>query len=468
MKHPEFLPGLEPTDISTDGRAVARHEGKVVFIEGAIPGDTVDVWVKKKKPAYMEAQSAGVTRLSPHRVTPVCEHFGYCGGCKWQHMTYEAQLRHKEKFVREAIERIGKAEVREFLPIVASEEKYYYRNKLEFTFSDKRWLTPEEMKGGEIIGDRRGLGYHIHGMFDKILDIRNCYLQPEPSNSIRNAVKDYAATNGLTFFDIRKKSGFLRTLMIRNTLAGELMVLVAVYEWQEPELFTLLAHLREQFPRITSLLYAHNHKANDTLDGIQIKVFSGEDHITEEMEGLRFRISAKSFYQTNPAQAYRLYCLARSFAELSGTEHVYDLYTGTGTIANFLARNCRRVTGIEYVEDSVKDARANAVANNIANAAFHSGDMKDLLTESFFATQGKPDVIITDPPRAGMHEDVVKAIVRAAPERVVYVSCNPGTQARDISLMSESYEVVKVQPVDMFPQTTHVESVALLRKRRGA
>jgi 23S rRNA (uracil1939-C5)-methyltransferase len=452
------------TDITTDGRAVGRHEGKVVFVEGAVPGDVADVAVRKDKKAFTEGIIDRLIEASPDRVTPVCEHFGVCGGCKWQHLAYSAQLQYKERFVKEAIVRMGKVEVEEFLPIIGSERQYHYRNKLEYTFSARRWLTSDEMNSDILQGP--GLGYHISGMFDKVLDIRNCYLQPDPSNAIRNSVKDYALKRGLTFYDIRKRHGFLRTLMIRNTSSGEWMVLVAVFEWDEVQLFDLLAHIRREFPLVTSLLYVHNPKANDTLSGLDIKIFDGKDHIEEDMEGLRFKISARSFFQTNSHQALTLYRVAREFAALSGAEVVYDLYTGTGTIANFIARSCRKVVGIEYVEDAVADARINAASNGIGNASFFAGDIKDILSDDFFNVNGRPDVIITDPPRAGMHADVVQAIVRADPERVVYVSCNPGTQARDLQLLVPTYTVKKVQPVDMFPQTTHVESVALLERRR--
>jgi 23S rRNA (uracil1939-C5)-methyltransferase len=464
MKHPLPIGNLEAVDVSTDGRAVARHEGAVVFIEGAVPGDVVDVLVHKKKSNLMEARVQTLLRSSTERVKPVCEHFGTCGGCKWQHLSYKAQLQFKERFVKEALERIGKVEVREWLPIAGSENEYFYRNKLEYTFSAKRWLTPAEM-ANENITAKRGLGYHIAGMFDKVLDVRNCYLQPDPSNDIRNTLKAYAFEKELSFFDIRNKEGFLRTLMIRNSLAGELMVLLSVYEWREKELFDLLEFIKTKFPAITSLLYTHNPKGNDTLAGLEIKTFAGRDHIIEEMEGLRFKVSARSFFQTNSAQAHRLYSIARDFADLQGHETVYDLYTGTGSIANFLARNCGKVVGIEYVEDAIADAKVNAEMNSIPNTEFFAGDLKDILNQDFFALHGKPEVLVTDPPRAGMHENVVKAIMAAAPRKIVYVSCNPGTQARDIGLMRDLYSVEKVQAVDMFPQTAHVESVALLVRK---
>lgn len=459
------LEDLEVTDTSTEGKAIARKDGLVVFIEGAVPGDHVDVMVHRKKNSFAEARVTTFRRYSPDRVEPLCEHFGVCGGCKWQNLSYERQLHFKQKYVEDAFTRIGKFPYPDLLPILGNDQPYYYRNKLEFSFSAKRWLTPEEMETGEEIAHKQGLGYHIAGMFDKILDIRNCYLQAEPSNSIRNAVKTYAAQNNLSFFDIRNKTGFLRTLMIRTTSTGEVMVVVSVFEWLETEIMALLNFLRASFPAITSLLYTHNPKGNDTFEGLSIMTHSGLDHITEQMENLRFKISARSFYQTNSHQAYNLYKITRDFAGLTGDELVYDLYTGTGTIANFIAHSASRVIGIDYVADAIRDAAENSATNNIQNTAFFAGDMKDVLNDAFLETHGRPDVIITDPPRAGMHEDVVQVILRALPHRVVYVSCNPATQARDLALMQDVYEVVKTQPVDMFPQTAHVENVVLLVKK---
>ena len=451
------------TDISTEGKGVGRHEGMVVFAEGAVPGDIVDVHITKAKQSFAEGFLRRIKVASQHRVVPVCEHFATCGGCKWQNLDYRQQLHFKQKHVHDALSRLGKVDVSGWEAIVANEDPYFYRNKLEYSFSAKRWLTPQEMENGPVA--ERGLGYHIRGAFDKVLDIRNCYLQPEPSNSIRNTVKEYALRNGLSFFDIRNHSGFLRTLLIRNTLAGELMVLLAVYEWKEKELFALLDHLLAVFPQITSLQYAHNPKANDTLADLEIITYAGRDHIVEEMEGLRFKISARSFFQTNSAQALNLYRLTRDLAGLTGKETVYDLYTGTGTIANFVAAKAEKVIGIEYVEDAIMDAKENSASNGILNTSFFAGDMKDVLNDEFISRHGPPDVVITDPPRAGMHEEVVKTILRIGPPRVVYVSCNPGTQARDLALMSDRYSVERVRPVDMFPQTTHVETVALLKLR---
>lgn len=457
------LENLEVVDISTEGKAIAKKEGLVVFIEGAVPGDVVDVMVHRKKSSFAEGKVQKILKPSPFRINPTCEHFGTCGGCKWQNFSYKKQLEFKQKYVFDAFTRIGKLQFPELLPILGNQKDYFYRNKLEFSFSNKKWLTNEELSSGEKF-NRDALGFHIPGMFDKILDIRNCYLQPEPSNSIRNAVKTYASENGLSFYDVRNKSGFLRTLMIRTAYTGEIMVVLAVFEWLEKELFTLLDFLKTNFPQITSLQYVHNPKANDTLSELDIKTYHGRDYIVEEMEGLKFKISPRSFYQTNSAQAYNLYKITSEFAELKENETVYDLYTGTGTIANFVARKCKKVVGIEYVEDAIHDARENSKTNGITNTTFYAGDMKDILNTEFIQQNGKPDVIITDPPRAGMHEDVVKVILLAEPEKVVYVSCNPSTQARDIALMQLQYEIVKTQPVDMFPQTAHVENVVLLRR----
>ncbi len=460
-----LLQDLEVVDISTEGKAIARHEGMVVFIEGAVPGDVVDVMVYRKKNNFAEARVEKITRFSPQRVQPVCEHFGTCGGCKWQNLAYETQLAFKQKYVFDAFTRIGKLNFPEMLPIAGNKEAYYYRNKLEYSFSNKKWLSAAEMASGEEISNKNGLGYHIAGLFDKVLDIRNCYLQPEPSNSIRNAIKQYAFENQLSFFDIRNKSGFLRTVMIRSTSTGEVMVVLSVFEWLPDELFKLLDFLKDNFPQITSLQYVHNNKGNDTFFGLDIKTYHGRDHILEQMEGLKFKISAKSFYQTNSDQAYLLYKIARDFAGLSGNEIVYDLYTGTGTIANFVARQAKKVVGVEYVEDAIKDAVENSNNNGIHNTSFFAGDMKDVLNSHFIEQHGQPDVIITDPPRAGMHEDVIKVILEARPQKIVYVSCNPSTQARDLALMDEHYQIVKVQAVDMFPQTAHVENIVLLERR---
>jgi 23S rRNA (uracil1939-C5)-methyltransferase len=461
------LENLEVVDISTEGKAIAKHEGLVVFIDGAVPGDIVDVIVHRKKNSFAEGKVDKFISLSPQRTQPVCKHFGICGGCKWQSLTYSSQLNFKQKYVYDAFTRIGKLDFGEILPIVDNQEAYFYRNKLEFSFSNKKWLTNQEMQVLDTIEDKNALGFHIPGMFDKILDIQECHLQAEPSNTIRNAIKNYAVKNKLTFFDVRNKTGLLRTVMVRTTSTGEVMVVVMVFEWLEKELFELLQFLKDEFPQITSLQYVFNNKGNDTLTGLELKTFSGRDYILEDMEGLKFKISAKSFYQTNSLQAHELYKITRNFAELNGTETVYDLYTGTGTIANFVARNAKKVIGIEYIEDAIKDAKENSSNNKITNTSFFAGDMKEVLTADFIATHGKPDVIITDPPRAGMHEEVVRVILAAAPDKVVYVSCNPATQARDLAMMESQYAIAKVQPVDMFPQTAHVENVVLLKRKAG-
>lgn len=459
------LEGLEITGITAEGMAVGRHEGLVVFVKGAVPGDRADVLITRKKKNFLEGEVARIVESSPDRVVPACEHFGLCGGCKWQHLSYPAQLNYKNQQVTDAMTRIGHVEVGTYLPILGNKSPYFYRNKLEFTASDRRWLTVEEISDRENILMQNALGFHIPGMFDKVLDITNCHLQTEPSNAIRLAVKKYLLDHGLTFFNIRNQHGFLRTLMIRTTSTGEIMVLVAVFENDLEALHGLLNHVKSNFPQITALLYTHNGKKNDTLEGLEIKVFDGQPFITEKMEGLSFRISAKSFYQTNSIQAYELYKITRDYCGLTGTETVYDLYTGTGTIANFVARQARKVIGVEYVEDAVIDARRNSELNQIGNTTFFAGDMKDVLNDAFLQEHGQPDVIITDPPRAGMHEDVVRVMMKANPEKIVYVSCNPATQARDLALLSEQYTVVKMQPVDMFPQTTHVENVALLVRK---
>ncbi|HRH10085.1 MAG TPA: 23S rRNA (uracil(1939)-C(5))-methyltransferase RlmD [Bacteroidia bacterium] len=461
-----ILENLEIVDISTEGKAIARHDGMVVFIEGGVPGDVVDVMVHRKKNNYAEGRVETIKTFSPDRVEPHCMHFGTCGGCKWQDLSYKKQLEFKQKYVLDAFTRIGKLEYENMSPILGNATEYFYRNKLEFSFSNKRWLRKEQMSELDSIPNKNGLGFHIPGLFDKVLDIEKCHLQNDLSNDIRNAVRSYAFDNGLTFFDIRNKGGFLRTLMLRTTSTGEMMVVMAVYDWLEQELFDLLEFLKKKFPQITSLQYVHSNKPNDTLQGLEIKTYSGRDHILEVMEGLKFRISAKSFYQTNSLQAYELYKITRDFAGLTGNEVVYDLYTGTGTIANFVARNAKKVVGIEYVEDAIKDAIINSKENGISNTSFFAGDMKDILNDEFIDTNGRPDVIITDPPRAGMHEDVVKVILQAMPEKIVYVSCNPSTQARDLALMQENYSIEKVQPVDMFPQTAHVENVVLMVRKK--
>ena len=489
MKTIQTFQNIEITDISTEGKGIGRisvgENNIVCFIDFAIPGDVVDIQITKKKRNYREGKVIQYQKLSDKRTEPVCRHFGVCGGCKWQNMKYDAQLFFKQKYVVDALTRIGKTPLSlgrgvggEVLPIIPSKNIFHYRNKLEFTFSNKKWLTKEDFQTlniGEDLGSAAyALGFHIPKLFDKVLDIAECHLQEEPSNSIRLEVRKYAIENKLTFFDIRQQNGFLRNLIIRSTSTGQWMVVVVFFYEDKAAREKLLQHLSEKFPQITSLQYVINPKKNDSIFDLEVKTFSGEDFIEEEMparmnrsdgEGLKFRISPKSFFQTNSAQAFELYKVTRDFAELKGNETVYDLYTGTGTIANFVARQAKKVIGIEYINVAIEDAKINSQINNISNTQFFAGDIKDVLNNEFISAHGKPDVIITDPPRAGMHEDVVKKILELSPEKIIYVSCNPATQARDIVLMSEAYFVEKVQPVDMFPHTAHVESVAkLIRK----
>jgi len=463
------LPLLEKvriTDIGAEGNALARVDNLVVFVPMLIPGDVVDIKVIKKRKKYLEGRVVKFHEYSPDRIEPRCIHFGICGGCKWQHLPYKLQLQYKEKQVRDNLTRIGKTDLPDINPIIGSSEIYLYRNKLEYTFSDKRWLTKEEVVSDKKFEKEDALGFHIPGLFDKVLDIEECHLQPEPSNSIKNAVRQYAHKNDLQFFDLREQKGFLRNIVIRNSLEGKVMVIVVFFYDDVEKRNGLLDFLASEFPQITSLMFVINSKRNDSLNDQNPILYKGDDHLVEEMEGLRFRIGPKSFYQTNTRQALELYRVAKDFAGLSGKEIVYDLYTGTGTIANYLAAYADKVVGIEYVAEAVQDAKINSEINGIRNSYFFAGDMKDVLSESFFKTHGKPDVIITDPPRAGMHEEVVKIIANAAPEKIVYISCNPSTQSRDIQLLSDSYYIAAVQPVDMFPHTHHVENVVLL-KRRG-
>ncbi len=469
MGRKKELPLLEKvriTDIGAEGNALARVDNLVVFVPMLIPGDVVDIKVIKKRKKYLEGRVVKFHEYSPDRIEPRCIHFGICGGCKWQHLPYKLQLQYKEKQVRDNLTRIGKTDLPDINPIIGSSEIYLYRNKLEYTFSDKRWLTKEEVVSDKKFEKEDALGFHIPGLFDKVLDIEECHLQPEPSNSIKNAVRQYAHKNDLQFFDLREQKGFLRNIVIRNSLEGKVMV-IAVFFYDDVEKRNgLLDFLASEFSQITSLMFVINSKRNDSLNDQNPILYKGDDHLVEEMEGLRFRIGPKSFYQTNTRQALELYRVAKDFAGLSGKEIVYDLYTGTGTIANYLAAYADKVVGIEYVAEAVQDAKINSEINGIRNSYFFAGDMKDVLSESFFKTHGKPDVIITDPPRAGMHEEVVKIIANAAPEKIVYISCNPSTQSRDIQLLSDSYYIAAVQPVDMFPHTHHVENVVLL-KRRG-
>jgi 23S rRNA (uracil1939-C5)-methyltransferase len=459
-----FLEKVRITDIGAEGNALAKVDNLVVFVPMLIPGDLVDIKVIKKRKKYLEGRVVKFHEYSPDRIEPRCIHFGVCGGCKWQHLPYNLQLKFKEKQVRDNLTRIGKIELPEINPILGSSEIYNYRNKLEYTFSDKRWRTKEEVFSGNKFEKEDALGFHIPGLFDKVLDIKECHLQPEPSNSIKNAVREYAHKNNLQFFDLRGQNGFLRNIVIRNSLEGKVMVIVVFFHDDAEKRNGLLDFLASEFPRISSLMYVINSKRNDSLNDQVPILYKGENHLDEGMDGLKFRIGAKSFYQTNIKQALELYRIAKDFAGLTGKEIVYDLYSGTGTIANYIAAYADRVIGIEYVDEAVQDAIINSEINGIGNTRFFTGDMKDVLSESFFASNGKPDVIITDPPRAGMHEDVIKIIVTAAPDKIVYISCNPSTQSRDIQLLSKDYHVAAVQPVDMFPQTHHVENVVLLKR----
>ena len=463
-----ILENITITDVAAEGKALTRVGDMVVFVPFAVPGDVVDLQIKKKKHSYCEAEVVRFIKYSNVRAIPQCEHFGVCGGCKWQNLPYEEQLKAKQKQVYDQLRRIGKVELPEFQPIMGSQKTFEYRNKLEFGCCNKRWLTREQVASGFQYDNMNGIGFHITGAFDKILPIEKCWLMDDLHNRIRNSIRDYAFENGMKFFDLRGQKGLLRDIIIRNSNTGEWMVIIQ-FHYDEPgdeeRAKALLQHVADNFPEITSLLYVDNQKCNDTIGDQDVMVFKGNDHIFETMENLRFKVGPKSFYQTNTDQAYHLYCVAREFAQLKGDEIVYDLYTGTGTIANFVARKARQVIGIEYVPEAIEDAKVNSEINGIDNTSFFAGDMKDILTDDFIAEHGRPDVIITDPPRAGMHPDVVKVIMNAAPKRTVYVSCNPSTQARDLQLLDPDYKVVKVQPVDMFPHTPHVENVVLLERR---
>lgn len=465
------LPVLENitiTDYAAEGKALARVNELVVFVPFAVPGDVVDLQVRRKKHSYCEAEIIRFIKYSERRVKPFCQHFGICGGCKWQNIPYDEQLRMKQKQVYDQLTRIGKVNLPEFNQILGSVKTQGYRNKLEFGCSNRRWLTQDEIASGSDFTQMNAVGFHITGAFDKILPIEKCWLMDDLQNKIRNAIRDYAYEHDIVFYDIRKQCGLLRDIMVRNSDTGEWMVLIQFhYEKDEDEVIAknLLQHIADSFPEITSLLYVNNQKGNDTFNDLNIEVFKGNDYIYETMDGLTFKVGAKSFYQTNTKQAYHLYSVVRDFANLTGNELVYDLYTGTGTIANFVSRYAKRVIGIEYVPEAIEDAKINSEINNISNTLFFAGDMKDILTESFISENGTPDIIVTDPPRAGMHPDVVQTIIKTAPKRIVYVSCNPATQARDLSLLDNLYEVVAVQPVDMFPHTPHVENVVLLNRR---
>ncbi len=454
------------TDAGAKGVSVAKApDGKVIFLPNVVPGDVVDVQTFKKRKAYYEGKAIKFHQLSSNRIEPVCQHFGVCGGCKWQNMNYQQQLFYKNQEVYNNLKRIGKIQLPEFENILGSEKQFFYRNKMEFGFSNSRWMTEKEIQSGDNFDDKNALGFHIPKMWDKILDITKCHLQEDPSNAIRNEIKRFSVENELPFFDARNQEGLLRTLMIRTASTGEIMVLIQFFKENKEKRELLLNHIAETFPSITSLQYVINSKANDTLYDQDIKLFKGRDYILEEMEGLFFSINAKSFYQTNSAQAYELYKITREFAGLTGNEVVYDLYTGTGTIAQFVSKKAQKVIGVEAVPEAIADAKENAKRNSITNCEFFVGDMKSVFNDAFIAQHGKPDVVITDPPRDGMHKDVVDQLLKIGAPKIVYVSCNSATQARDLALMDEEYKVTRVRPVDMFPQTHHVENVVLLEKR---
>jgi 23S rRNA (uracil1939-C5)-methyltransferase len=463
--NPVILEQLLITDIAAEGKCIARSGDMVIFVEGAVaPGDVVDVRIVKKKKNFAEGVPVHFHTYTSQRTEPFCPHFGLCGGCKWQHIPYEVQLKYKQQQVVDNLERIAKVSLPVVQPILPSTQTTYYRNKLEFTFSSHRWLTDDEIHSQDQL-DKRALGFHIPKRFDKILDIQHCYLQADPSNAIRLAIKDYARQQNLPFFELVKQEGFLRTMVIRTTTTGEVMLIIQFAYDDQPAIQGLLSFIQQQFPVITSLQYVINSKKNDTFQDLGIVSFAGLPYITERMEDLQFRVGPKSFYQTNAHQAYELYQIARNFANLQGPEIVYDLYTGTGTIANFVARRASKVIGLEYVEMAIEDAKVNSEINGIQNTEFFAGDIRDLLTDAFLDTHGRPDVVITDPPRAGMDEKVTRMLLTAHPQKIVYVSCNPATQARDIAILDEKYAVTAIQPVDMFPHTYHVENVALLEAR---
>jgi 23S rRNA (uracil1939-C5)-methyltransferase len=468
-----IIPNLSIIDIAEEGKGVGKADELVIFVDKAVPGDIADVRIVKKKKNFAEAVIESLTEASELRTDPFCEHFGTCGGCKWQHMGYESQLKFKQKNVQAALQRLAKIDTAGMEPILGSAENKYYRNKLEYTFSNKRWLNKEDIVERGEPGDdlapagpdleMNALGFHVPLRFDKILDIQHCYLQAEPSNTIRNSVRAYALENDMSFYDLRNHEGNLRNLIIRTSSTGEVMVVVVFAYVGKEQAEGLMEYLKLNFPVITSLLYIINQKKNDTIFDQEVITYSGRDHIFEEMDGLKFKIGAKSFYQTNSDQAHELYKITKEFAGFSGNELVYDLYTGAGTIANFVAGSVRQVVGIEYVPTAIEDAKFNSQLNKIDNTVFYAGDMKDILTKEFIAAHGKPDVVITDPPRAGMHADVVERLLEMEAEKIVYVSCNAATQARDLALLKDKYEVVRIKPVDMFPHTQHVENVVLLK-----
>ncbi len=459
----KFLNNIQIIDIAEEGKGIGKSDDLVIFIDKAVPGDIVDVELMRRKKKFFEGRIHNLVKASEHRTDPFCEHFGVCGGCKWQHLNYDAQLQFKQKSVSDALQRLAKVDVSGMEPILGSKESRYYRNKLEYTFSDKRWLTDKDMKDNPEGREMNALGYHIPGRFDKILDINHCYLQADPSNEIRNKVREYALKHQLSFYNLKNHEGALRNLIIRTASTGELMLIVVFAYADEAQISAMMQYLADEFPAINSLLYIINQKRNDTIFDQDIHVFKGKDHIFENMDGLKFKIGPKSFYQTNSDQAFELYKITRDFAEFKGDELVYDLYTGAGTIANFVAGKVKKVVGIEYVPTAIEDAKINSEINGINNTIFFAGDMKDILSSEFIRTHGKPDVVITDPPRAGMHQDVVERLLEMEAEKIVYVSCNAATQARDIALLKEKYEIVRILPVDMFPHTQHVENVVLLK-----
>ena len=478
-----ILENITITDVAAEGKSLVRVNDMVIFVPFTVPGDVVDLQIRKKRHSYCEAEVIRFVELSKVREVPMCQHFGVCGGCKWQNLPYEEQLKAKQKQVHDQLKRIGKIELPEFMPILGSVKTKEYRNKLEFGFSNKRWMTKEEINDERLeIKDKNAVGFHITGAFDKILPIEKCWLMDDLHNKIRNEIRDYALEHDLSFFDLRAQTGLLRDLIIRNSNTGEWMVIMQFHlggaspnpseggenRWETEDgrkALALMQHIADKFPEITSLMYVDNQKCNDTIGDLDILTFKGNDYIYETMEDLKFKVGPKSFYQTNTEQAYHLYSVARKFAGLTGNELVYDLYTGTGTIANFVAKEAKQVIGIEYVPEAIEDAKINSEVNNISNTLFYAGDMKDILNDEFIAEHGNPDVIITDPPRAGMHQDVIQTILKACPKRIVYVSCNPATQARDLADLDCQYKVTAVQPVDMFPHTPHVENVVLLERR---
>ena len=461
-----LLENIEIKKIAAEGKSIAYVDEKVLFVPNTVPGDIVDVQVTRKRKSFLEGFIVNVRKYSDIRTEPFCTHFGVCGGCKWQNLPYQLQTEFKQQEVVDNLQRIGKVELQNVAPIIGSPKTTYYRNKLEYTFCNKRFLTREEIAEGQDINRTPAVGFHVPGLFDKVIDIEKCYLQAEPSNAVRIFIRDYAIVHELSFYDIREQAGFLRTLIIRTSSTGEVMVIVTFGEENREAREGLLHALVQRFPEITSLMYVINEKMNDTITDQEVICFHGNDHIFEQMEDLKFKIGPKSFYQTNSEQAYNLYSKTRELAGLTGKEIVYDLYTGTGTIANFVARNAQKVIGIEYVPEAIEDAKVNSALNGIDNTLFYAGDMKDVLNEEFIRHHGHPDVIITDPPRAGMHKDVVDTILKAAPNRIVYVSCNSATQARDLSIMDTDYQVMAVQAVDMFPHTHHVENIVLLQHRK--